>query len=256
MTEMGENEINDTRERHYTFSDDITDVTERHLKDEKEGYPTETDKIRVSNKNEKSNKIQKRGRKRRFEKEDSVKPIVTDKNGEINTDKSANRKQVARRGRPRKKVSEKQTEKLVKKVTGKIMKKMHGFVGFVPRVKPKNTNIVNITSPPAKVKKYENRHREDNQSRDDDRGDEGDEEIDDVVFIDKDNKSSEEQKTANKKCIDCEQMYRDEKNNPNKKICRMCKSNEHGCIKDDQRGNCMEMIDEMRDNPEDFDSVY
>ncbi|CAL4129079.1 unnamed protein product, partial [Meganyctiphanes norvegica] len=44
-----------------------------------------------------------------------------------------------------------------------------------------------------------------------------------------------------------------------------CKSNEHGCIKDDQWktskgdiwlcGNCMEMIDEMRDNPEDFEKL-
>ena len=122
----------------------------------------------------------------------------------------------------------KTSEKLV---TRKKIKNRTKEYGFVSRVRPKAT--ADIKSPPSKTKRIERLITEE-ESMENENVDE-DEDINEVFekeINDNNNDNDVEEITSNKSCIDCNQMYNDEKSNKEAKTkCRICKSNEHGCLK-------------------------
>ena len=137
----------------------------------------------------------------------------------LNTSNTNNKiiNQSKKRGRPSIKISEKAISK-------KIDQNRNKKYGFVQRVPPRTA--VDGKSPPAKAKRIEVIQTEETEEHENE--DEANE-----VFVNESNDNDVEEYTPNKKCIDCEQMYCDVKNDKAKKKCKICKSYEHGCIKDD-----------------------
>ena len=129
----------------------------------------------------------------------------------------------SKRGRPRVKIS----EKLISKKACENRAKKYGFVSrYLPR------NVAEERSPPAKAKRTETENWESliNESEIEDT-----DEINEVFETEHENVNDVngvEEYIPNKKCIDCNQMYYDKINNESKRKCKICKSNEHGCLKE------------------------
>ena len=163
-------------------------------------------------------------------KEKEIEREGSDKSKKLNTNNKILTQNKNKRGRSRVKTS----EKLISKKTLENRTKKYGFV---PRVKPRTP--ADEKSPPAKAKRTESLHTEEDFMENEDENEDGDEEdeMNEVfeVFENETNDTEVEEITPNKICIDCNQKYCDEKNNEFEMKCRICKSNEHGCIKETQR---------------------
>ena len=198
--------------------------------------------------------------------EDTLEEIVkfVDDEYENKSPQHQNENQSKGRGRPTIKVK----KKVLSRNNNENRNKTYGFVPRIaPRNKSPskvNENINNDdSSPPAKMKKsvtFENENE--NPDSDNDLEEMEDDELEGEVFIEKDGnanelnvinetemskdknteKDTQKEETnidnkdehgvkyiTNKKCIDCNEMYCDYKNNKTKRICRICKCKEHGC---------------------------
>ena len=158
-------------------------------------------------------------------KEEEIECIGSDNTQKQNQNYKSPTHNKRRKGRPRVNINEKPISK-------KAHDKRNKKYGFVSRYRPRN--VAEEKSPPAKAKRVEVENRKDvllNESEDEDK-----DEINEVFEKEKENVIDDngvKENIPNKKCIDCDQMYYDKAiNNEIKRKCKICMSNEHGCLKE------------------------
>ena len=86
-----------------------------------------------------------------------------------------------------------------------------------------------------------------------------DNDSEDEVFIDEHNAKNVSEDIPNKTCIDCEKMYFSDKKDERKRKCKLCKSNEHGCLMEAPQkkskgdiwlcGECLQLTTKVENHP-------